>query len=65
MIQGNPKNIKCKSLRSHYQKNAELSIIDEQAILKKHLLISPDKIDSNKSYEEDKKKETDSPILEQ
>ena len=54
-----------KWLRSHYQKNAELSIIDEQAILKKHLLISPDKIDSNKSYEEDKKKETDSPILEQ
>ena len=54
-----------KWLRSNYQKNAELSIIDEKAILKKHLLTSPDTIKSNKSYEEDKKKEADGPILEQ
>ena len=54
-----------KYLRSKYQKNAELSIIDEEAILKKHLLISPDSIKSNKTYEDDKKKEADGPILEQ
>tara|TARA_R100000008_G_scaffold58502_2_gene36342 strand:- start:4641 stop:5405 length:765 start_codon:yes stop_codon:yes gene_type:complete len=54
-----------KWLRSHYQKNVELSNIDEEAILKKHLLLSPDKVKSNKTYEEDKKKEADGPILEQ
>ena len=51
-------------MRSNYQKNAELSIIDEEAILKKHLLISPDSIKSNKTYEDDTKKEADGPILE-
>jgi hypothetical protein len=52
-------------LRSHYQTNAELSNIDEETILKKHLLTSPDTIKSNKSYEEDKKKELEGPVLEQ
>ena len=49
--------------KATYQKNVEIGIIDEVEVLEKHGQVATNKVEYNKKYEDDLKKEATDPIL--